>query len=78
MNTYLSYYIKHLSNLTYANLASICRNLFVAGAICNNSRFIDEALKYAEVADKICPCENYKLLAGELCLQNNQKEQGEK
>lgn len=52
MNIYLSYYIKHLSNLTYANLASICRNLFVAGAICNNSRFIDEALKYAIPAFK--------------------------
>ena len=38
----------------------------------------DEALKYAEDANKICPCENYKLLAGELCLQNNQKEQAGK
>lgn len=40
-------YIKSLScDLTYANMASICRNLYIGGALCYNEKYINEAIKY--------------------------------
>lgn len=40
-------YIKSpLCDLTYANMASICRNLYIGGAVCNNEKYIREAIKY--------------------------------
>jgi hyaluronate lyase len=40
-------YIKSSScDLTYANMASICRNLYIGGAVCNNEKYINEAIKY--------------------------------
>ena len=40
-------YIKSpFCDLTYANLASICRNLYIGGALCYNEKYINEAIKY--------------------------------
>lgn len=44
-------YIKSLScGLTYANMASICRNLYIGGALCYNEKYINEAIKYGAKA----------------------------
>ena len=51
-------YIKSpLCNLTYANMASICRNLYIGGAVCNNEKYINEAIKYGSKSfefKKVC------------------------
>ena len=40
-------YIKSpFCDLTYANMASICRNLYIGGALCYNEKYIREAIKY--------------------------------
>ena len=40
-------YIKSpFCDLTYANLASICRNLYIGGALCYNEKYINTAIKY--------------------------------